>query len=791
MDGAGFVRINKLIPSMYQRRLLLLGVLFVLVMAAPLARVAQLSVAKGDEYREKAEKKLVTETWLPTTRGRVLDRYGRVLAFDRATFDIAFDFSVIRGDWMYRQAAAKARSLNRQDWRSLSPEQRDALIEQYKPEFRDRVERMWDRVSSVAGVSRSDLDAQLAEIRKQVDLLAATVTEKKRQRVAAVAAKAARGAEQVEDIETADVRRPIREETVPQVVLRGVSENIGFAFKRIAEEDSKAVAANELPTFPGLRILNSGKREYPLETVTVVIDRSVFPPPLRNDVPARLTISGVATHILGWMRDTVQAEDIAARSKRREVRGETGTDRGGYFAGDSVGGWGVEAGGEDTLRGLRGLQTRHLDTGEVETLTAASGADVQLTLDAMLQARIQALFSRDIGLAVVQPWHKPTARPDAPAPQYNEIPQGTMLNGAIVVIDVASGDVLAMASHPTFDRVTLAAAPDRIWKDDLNQPYLNRAISKSYQPGSIVKPLILAGAATMGRVSISEKIECTGHYFADKPLLYRCWIYKQFSNTHGPLDGAEAIQHSCNIFFYELGNRLTPRGISEWYHRFGVGRPAAENWNLGISRAEEEFPGIVKAATSATTDEAILMGIGQGPIAWTPLHAADAYATLGRGGLRIVPRVRADAPVRRQDLALDRSAIGLALQGLRWSAEKEGGTTHRVTYSMPDGARVSERIFNVPGITVWAKSGTADVAPFKADLNSDGEAQQFDGDHAWCVFLCGDKETPRYAVSVVIDHGGSGGRVAGPIANQVVRALVAEGYLPKIEAESANIVRDR
>ncbi len=793
MDGAGTVRISKLIPSMYQRRLLLLGALFGLVMLAPLARVAQISVVKGDAYRASAEKKLISEQWLPTTRGRVLDRKGRVLAFDRATFDIAFEFSVIRGDWTYKQAARKARSLHRQDWRELSPEQRDAHIEASKPEFRSRIDAMWDRVCQVAGVSRSDLDAQLMDIRKDVDLLAVTVTEENRKLKIArikdgmtkaaqahgdVAAQLARGAAQIEELENADLRRPIHEETVPQVVLRGVSESVGFAFLRLAEEDAKAVDAGEAAQLPGLKVLDSGRRVYPLESIEVEVDRTVLPPPLRQEAPAQVTVNGVATHMLGWMRNKVQKEDIVSRQDRRKAAAQTGTDRGRYFAGDSVGNWGIEAGAEDTLRGLRGLQTRHMDTGDIETLGAEPGHDAQMTIDAVLQARIHALFSRDIGLTVVQPWHRPVRAENAAPLAFAELPLGTALNGAVVVIDVDSGDVLAMVSHPTFDRATLAAAPDTIWKDTANRPDLNRAINKSYQPGSIVKPLILSGAVTMGRLHLTERIECTGKFFPELETGYQCWAWKQFKTTHGALDGAEALQHSCNIFFYELGRRLTPRGIGEWFHRFGVGLARADGWNLGIG---EEFPGIVKDPAKAELNEAILMGIGQGPVAWSPLHAADAYATIGRAGVRIVPRMRTDMPVRRQDLGLDRSGVDLALQGLRWSAEKEGGTTHRVMYTMPGGERVPERIFNVPGITVWAKSGTADVAPFKADLNADGAIETLDGDHAWCVFLCGDGERPRYAVAVVIDHGGSGGKVAGPIANQVVRALVAEGYLPKID----------
>lgn len=774
------MRINKIIPSMYQRRLLLMGGLFALVVLAPAAQVFRLTVVKGAQHRESAEKKLLTEHWLPTMRGRVLDRHGRVLAFDRATFDIAFDYAVINGDWVYRQAARKARRLEGARWSELSPEQRDQRIVAAAPEFRARVEEMWDRVCVAAGVSRADLNEQLVQVRKQVDLLAARVAEaNRRRREEQLREKATRGAEQV-IVETADVRRPLYEESIPQVVLRGVPESVGFAFMRLAEEDARAVRAGEEAKFPGLRVFNSGRREYPLETMSVEIDRAHFPPPLRSERPAVVQVQGVATHLLGWMRDGVTADDIRARNERRQAAtagpaADRDHDRARYFATDSIGAWGIEAGAEDTLRGLRGLQVRHLDTGEVENLVAEPGGDVTLTIDAQLQARLHALFSPALGLTVVQPWHKPRRRDDAPPPKFKEIPVGTPLNGAAVVIDVDSGDILAMVSHPTFVRAAHGGPGADVWRDELNLPYLNRAINKSYMPGSIVKPLILSGAATMQRLHLTERIECNGRFYPQLEAGYQCWIFKQFHSTHGPLDGAEAIQHSCNIFFYELGSRLGPRGVWEWYRRFGVGVPRAQHWNLGVG---EEFPGVVKDPARTEHNEAVLMGIGQGPVSWTPLHAADAYATLARAGVRLVPRVRADAPVRREDLSLDRAAVELALQGLRWSCSREGGTTYRATYDMPDGSRVQERIFDIPGITVWAKSGTADVAPFKADLNFDGNLEVFDGDHAWCVFLCGEGDRPRYAVAVVIDHGGSGGRVAGPVAAQVIRALQAEGYLP-------------
>jgi penicillin-binding protein 2 len=288
----------------------------------------------------------------------------------------------------------------------------------------------------------------------------------------------------------------------------------------------------------------------------------------------------------------------------------------------------------------------------------------------------------------------------------------------------------------------------------------------------------------------------------------RCWIYKMTNNTttHSAkfghdLNGSDAIMASCNIFFFEMGKRLGVKGIDEWFTRFGLG-PDAERWNLsGLADEKgqgpfQEFPGFLPREKGTTTTDGSLMAIGQGRIAWTPLHAADAYATIARGGLRIVPRLRKDAPPRAIDLHLDQRAVEQALDGLRRSVQEHDGTTNHLTLDTAGGAKREEPVFNsatLPGIAVWAKSGTADASALtELVTNTDSGAATRkiirDGDHAWCVCLAGDGASPlpsdpyagarpRYAVAVVVDYGGSGGRVAGPIANQVVRALIAEGYL--------------
>ena len=179
----------------------------------------------------------------------------------------------------------------------------------------------------------------------------------------------------------------------------------------------------------------------------------------------------------------------------------------------------------------------------------------------------------------------------------------------------------------------------------------------------------------------------------------------------------------------------------------------------------------------------IIMGIGQGPVTWTPMHAANAYATLARGGIVRDPTLVRDRAPRmvppRDDLSLNENLVATVLEGMRRSVSEPIGTGHHITY--PDGAR--EPVINTPGVTVWAKTGTAQATPAGFDLDCDGveDAHPENPTHAWFLGFVGpgaaETAQPRYVVVVMVEYGGSGGRTSGPIANEIIRALQARGYL--------------
>lgn len=781
---------GRLIRSMFIRRLVLLGSAMGLVLLVLLGQTINLTIVHGAQLLEEAEARLVSQRWTPTIRGAIVDRKGRQLAVEEPAFDVLVEYGAITGEHAYLAAAREAASAHGEGWGALDPAERRRIIEEeFLPGQISNIERMWDELAAALGVERSEIEERKSAIKESVQHLRAAVRDRRRTLAERELEERKRSEREQRlwglggpspDIDWDEVNAPIVEEkgSTTHVIASGVSDERAFTLRAMAER------------YPALRVEKGGTRSYPLETVTVELDRSGFPKPLREaaapavtpapeeggdaaPVPLRITVQGVATHILGWMRD-VTREDVELRSAAAARGGSGEVDRGQYLHGDRVGATGIEAAYETELRGLRGRRITRLDTGREEFIPEQHGKTVRLTIDAQLQAKVQGLMSPEAGLAVLQEWHLSPIESQRP-----QMPLGTPIGGAAVVLEVDTGEVLAMVSTPSFTREQARRDPDSVWKDVLNAPWVNKAIAKPYPPGSIVKPFVLSAAVTAGVFDLDEAITCTGRFFPERETGFQCWVYKQFGHTHesvyggGPLRAPEALAVSCNIFFYTLGQRLGIEGLRTWFGKVGVGSPMG----LGVGDEYAGSVGVRSDGTPGYAGDAILMGIGQGPIAWTPLHAASVYATLARGGVFIQPRIVADQPVRASDLRLDPRAVEEALEGLRQSANEPHGTGSSLRY--PDGSK--ELIFNVPGVRVWGKTGTAEAPPIVHDPDGEEGPEPArvvrEGDHSWFVVLAGRADGyPKYAVAVIMEYAGSGGRVSGPICNGIVRALMEEGY---------------
>jgi penicillin-binding protein 2 len=819
--------ISSILPSMFLRRLVLLISLGAVAMMVLGVQMVRLTVTQGEAFRTSAESYLITQRWIPSQRGQIKDRKGRILAKDAPSFDIAFDYNVIvtgleshsvdalvRGEispisqtWAEKSALAYAEKRDRSRWADLNDKERAALVDQYLHVFQAHAEAMWDGLARATNTSRADIDFRRKAIKETVEAslkhYVRTRTAKKidqREREGHIQSE-----EQRASIAKSFRDKGIREQGSSHIILARVGSQTGFQFLGFQEKKEKLVfpdkstvrGLDETLRFPGLDVRYSGERDNPYERMEATIDLRTLPLPLRSEGFKTITVDGVACHIIGRMRNRFYDLDVNRRAemikedpqfKERvtlQLPGEKPTDLGRYFPGDWVGTGGVEASQEAQLRGLRGRTRTHMDTHADTTIGAVHGRDVQLTLDIELQARIQAAMSPELGLAKVQEWHG--KRDDNAAPGFkHEV--GDPLYGAAVVLDIESGEILAMVSTPTFTRQEIRERGGELEKDVMGTPLVNRAIAKPYAPGSIVKALMLSSATTRGLRAVGQTISCTGHLLPGNPNVLRCWIFKRNPGlTHDMIlehepDGVEAIMVSCNIFFYTIGQRLGGEGVRDTFRQFGLGRPI--DIGLGENAVYQGPRGFRDDTLRIYKEgEAIQMAIGQGPVDWTPLHAADAYATLARGGLRIDPTlVRSRYTPQQLDIGLSKEAVAETLEGLARSINDYNGTGNHLYYT---DLRISEPHFNVieRGVQVWGKTGTADGAPVKIKSDKDGGDRIIvrDGDHSWFLVLVGTKgEKPKYSIAVVMDYAGSGGKVSGPIVNQIIHAMCDLGYLGAI-----------
>ena len=716
----------------FHRRLITLAFIFIGICALLSYQAVQLTIVQGSQLLEEAKSRLYNTQYLPTWRGRIIDSKGRVIAEDEASYDVAIAWDIITGQQAKNAALQNARTnVGREKWQAMLPDEKQQIVNVYLPKQLEELDNFLELISKTAKVPRSELDERMATVQKKV------------QKTIDAVGRSQRKAHRKLYGDVKYKQQPIAEERSFHVVVFAIDDETAMEFSRLTKHLDHAI-----------EVQHARNRQYPQKKQTVFVNRSTLPRYLRASTVEEVVLPSVGDLLLGNIRSKVWAEDMERRPFNHE------NDLGGYRTGDEVGNRGLELSLENKLRGLRGRVIRDRFTKEVERTSATGGSDVQLTLDIALQAKIEAILSPQVGLMTVQTWHRNKA-----------LEVGTPLRGAVVVLDANSG-VLAMASTPALPNV----------EDVEGYPWLNRAADGLYPAGSIVKPLVLAAASSEGLYPEDQEIECTGHYFEHEKNVARCWIYREGYDfkTHGKLKAVEALARSCNIFFYKLGTRLGFDRLLGWYQKFGLTQPlSAKLTNSSASGSQGHTPkqeNIVRWKKRGELEfETISMAIGQGFITWSPLHAASSYATLARGGIWKSPTILQDGEQEVSDIELNPIGVRLAMAGLHDSLAKEYGTGAFLRY----GANDREPIFNVNGVRLWGKTGTAQAPAYK---KPDGSV--IPGlDHSWFLVMASHKnETkPGVIVAVLIEYGGSGGRIAGPIANQVIHALQDEGYLEEIQ----------
>ncbi|MEM6750227.1 MAG: penicillin-binding transpeptidase domain-containing protein [Planctomycetota bacterium] len=772
-------RLRRLFPSMFHRRLLLLTVLGLCLGSVLVAQAARLTLGEHhQESRGRAERALLHDRFVPTIRGRILDRNGLVLAEDRPGFAVVVDFDVLSGAWADRKGLDAAEDAAGPAWSRLSDTERQQRIAQARAPYDQQVQELWATLAGIGRVTPDQLEARRNRVLETVASRQSDVWRRWRER-----AQDRLG----QSVPWARISQPIAEREAPHALLQGLDESRAAVIRRF-RANAFGENADALEVWQAVDLQPTRRRQYPTHTLRVELPTDGLPSPLRDAFagkPFVVDIEALAAPILGGTRPAY-AEEIQARPFRPD---QGIVDLGGYRDGDIAGANGVEASLEPWLRGDLGQITSHRRSREVlAEIPTRPGRDVRLTLDLRLQAWVRAVFHRDLGLAVMQPWHG----------ELEDI--GDRLDeelfGAAVVVEIDTGHVLAAVSHPTVAESDATTPWGRKIADDLSAtPLIFRPAARAYQPGSTVKPLVVAAAITDGKIGPRQTLDVPGHLWENRPDVFRDWRFKAGGAPFGEIDSSEALMVSSNVFMGYLAGRLKPERVAWWYRRFGFGQALGAGLPEevhGSAPADPDNPS--STAKPLTYEESCFVSIGQGPVAWTPLQAAHAYAMLVRRGRYIPTTFIADPPpsvVRtlagRSPLSenapppLRKDAVDIALEGMRRSASDPQGTTRHLN------KLDREPLWTTPGVTVLAKSGTAETSPLRQPIDDDGDGYPDrygevlkTGNHAWVVALVQPAGAPRptHVVVVVLEYAGSGGQIAGPVANMVVRGIQDLGLLP-------------
>jgi penicillin-binding protein 2 len=480
-----------------------------------------------------------------------------------------------------------------------------------------------------------------------------------------------------------------------------------------------------------------------------------------------------AAQTIGWVGPATQQQDLQLFANDRLAR----------YLDDEVCGRedGVEYVCETILRGRRGELVYDIDRQLTHRTETQFGKDVQLTLDIELQQKIEDYLAN---------------YPHAP---------GCGPGMAAVVIDVASGDILALVSMPVFD-LNRTRYDYGILAGDPNQPLINRAINKQYPPGSAAKPLILIAGLESGNITPDEIISCPAE---EAPFGWpNCLIYKRYKIGHDdrwPNYARNAIKGSCNIYFSRLADRINPSVLQQWLFNFGYGRPAlasqeadtgysildarrGSNIEDRASRIEHrdfrQAPGQISTmpVSSNTTISSLkqipalegrerrLFGIGQGNFRVTPLQVANAMAAIARGGIfkqpRLIKEIRSlsddgqDSKLEIQNsedaaLGISPQTLEVIYDGMSAVVNEPGGTANREFAPVLNS-------FAEQDVKVYGKTGSTEAPEV-----------------AWFAGFAEDSKNAKLSIAVVVEGGQHGSSDAAPLARDIIQFCIEAGYIGK------------
>ncbi len=726
---------SELIATGNPLRLNVVGLFFIATVIGILVRVYWVQTRLPEEYLATLQVTTTEDELIPARDGRILTD-SIVLASDMDVYGVEVHYRWIQNSadpqWLLLQVRQR---LSREERRNRQ------LVAKTEDQIRAERDSIRDALANATGLSQPELVARFSGIEDRVRRVSDSVNRRRTQ--TAVVDEDPDEDDSgllisiAESIRTALTTPPTRADN-NRIVVR---EEEGW--HSILDDVPLPVAAaiNEHPErFPGVRIAHATRRIYPEHTL--------------------------AAHVVGVRTDVRESDLMVGEASNADTATNSGR----------VGRSGVERSYEHQLRGMAGMRSTIRDrrqrviSSEI-VRQPVSGRDVTLTLDSRLQQLAEELLAESLGDA--PRLLLPTARSDDENPADTDTAaesQPIPVGGCVIVMEADSGRLLAAASAPTFDLSMFVDGSPAMWlavNGDTRRPFVPRFTGMALPPGSTFKIVTAIAGLESGTITPNAPFVCQG--YLNNPDEHRCMIFRLFGATHGQVNLRTAMAQSCNVYFFDAARHMGTELLANWADRLQFGH--ATGIDLPYEKSGS-VPGTGRGSSGSDTEaahrrferEALGLAIGQSRLTVTPLQMARLLAFVANDGWLVTPHVVSDDGTARRVNEIDHSPF-------RATRHRIAGIKDETLNAIRAGllAAIDEPIgtgfktVRLPGVSIAGKTGTAETAPGKPD-------------HAWFTGYV-PAENPKYVVVVVLEHGGSGSKAAGPIARELVRSMKERGML--------------
>ena len=695
-------------------------------------RMMQLQVSLREEFATGFEQTYEQREEIPARDGRILAADGSVLAGELERYDLQIHYRLVQepadSHWLRGEAMKRLSRIERRDKKLVEAEEMRVL---------SRRDGLWNSLASLTDRDAEQMAAARQVVQQRVAQIKQAVIRLREQRdegqaeTVPLASLASRGGWQ---LMWDRVRGELMEPPSRPAHSGPIAEEEGYHTIVIdVDADIKAEVEAHPERYPGVKIAVQRRRTYPQ--------------------------GELAAHLIGSRTPLTPEEETVRREKHPHG------DPLDYRAGDRIGRSGLELQYDSHLHGVRGerllVKNRRGEIVSSEIVREPQhGRDLVLTLDADVQRKAEGLLDHALETVTLA------------GATDDELHQGKVSEatcpqgGCLVAIDVHTGAILAAAAAPRYDLNLLVTPNQGRWRDllaDPRKPLFPRATQMALAPGSVFKIISAVAAVESGKVQADVPIYCQG--YLDRPDQHRCLTYRHYKLGHGETRLADALCRSCNVYFFTVGRRMGPQMLVDWASRFGIGQPTGIDLPSEVT-GRLPSPAETKEGQRRRWNPGDTLGltIGQSELLVTPIQMVRAMAAVANEGQLVTPHLAGEGgPARLDDshsfrpvfshpepepiAGLHRETLEAVREGLTMVVHDPRGTAYKTV-------RLKE-------ITIAGKTGTAETNG---------------ADHAWFAGYV-PAERPRIAFVVVLEHGGSGGKSAGPVARQFVNSLLELGLV--------------